>query len=238
VDRTDSATAAKRLSVSAFCRGRGFSGQALYYSRKRLSGRARVRFASVAADAAPTTGASPMELLLASGDRLRIAPGPDALTLRTVLNILRETCMMHLPASVRVYRRSAGNDCASLRSCLRGEDPRLLWEREARPMLNRLHENLLTIREQVPPKSEAGQAIAYALKNWTALTRYRSDGDLLIDNTGTVRSLRSFAVGRNYAHVYIIVTTGRFSEATKGQDAAVLRSFVTSCELVKVDPFA
>ena len=46
-------------------------------------------------------------------------------------------------------------------------------------MLNRLHEYLLTIREQVLPKSEAGQAIAYTLKNWTALTRYCSDGDLL-----------------------------------------------------------
>ena len=47
------------------------------------------------------------------------------------------------------------------------------------------------------PKSEAGQAIAYTLKNWTALTRYCSDGDLSIDNNATERSLRSFAVGRN-----------------------------------------
>src|ERR1700733_10209398 len=78
------------LSVSAFCRDRGFSDQALYYWRKRLSGREAVRFAFVAADAAPATGATTIELLLASGDRLRIAPGTDALTLRTVLNILRE----------------------------------------------------------------------------------------------------------------------------------------------------
>ena len=79
----------------------------------------------------------------------------------------------------------------------RGQQLRLLRERDARPMLNQLHEYLLTIREQVLPKSEAGQAVAYALKNWTALTRYCSDGDLLIDNNGTERSLRSFAVGRN-----------------------------------------
>jgi transposase-like protein len=78
------------LSVSAFCRDRGFSGQALYYWRKRLSGREPVRFALVAADSATTTGAASIELLLTSGDRLRIAPGTDALTLRTVLNILRE----------------------------------------------------------------------------------------------------------------------------------------------------
>jgi hypothetical protein len=77
------------LSVSAFCRDRGFSDQAFYYWRKRLSGRESVRFALVAADAAPTDPA-PIEVLLASGDRLRIAPGADSVTLRTVLNILRE----------------------------------------------------------------------------------------------------------------------------------------------------
>jgi hypothetical protein len=44
----------------------------------------------IAADAGPTTDPAPIELLLASGDRLRIAAGTDALTLRTVLNILRE----------------------------------------------------------------------------------------------------------------------------------------------------
>ena len=78
------------LSVSAFCRDRGFSDQALYYWRKRLSGREPVRFALVTAGAATTTDTAPIELLLVSGDRLRIAPGTDALTLRTVLNILRE----------------------------------------------------------------------------------------------------------------------------------------------------
>jgi hypothetical protein len=78
------------LSVSVFCRDRGFSDQAFYYWRKRLSNREPVQFALVAADAATTTEPAPIELLLASGDRLRIAPGTDALTLRTVLNILRE----------------------------------------------------------------------------------------------------------------------------------------------------
>ena len=96
---------------------------------------------------------------------------------------------------------------------------------EARPMLNQLHEYLLAIREQVLPKSEAGQAIAYTLKNWTALTRYCSDGDLLIDNNATERSLRSFAVGRN--------NWTFFGSDNGGKTAAVLRSFVSSCELAQ-----
>ena len=113
---------------------------------------------------------------------------------------------------------------------LRGEELRLLRERDARPMLDRLHEYLLMIREKVLPKSDAGQAIAYALKNWTALTRYCGDGDLLIDNNGTERSLRGFAIGRN--------NWTFFGSDNGGKTATVLRSFVTSCELVKVDPFA
>jgi transposase len=96
-------------------------------------------------------------------------------------------------------------------------------------MLILIHEYLLTIREQVLPKSESGQAIAYALKNWTALTRYCGDGDLSIDNNGTERSLRGFAIGRN--------NWTFFGSDNGGKTAAVLRSFVTSCELVKIDPF-
>jgi putative transposase len=78
------------LSVSVFCRDRSFSGQAFYYWRKRLAEREPVRFALVAAAAATTSEQAPIELLLASGERLRIAPGADASTLRTVLNVLRE----------------------------------------------------------------------------------------------------------------------------------------------------
>jgi hypothetical protein len=105
----------------------------------------------------------------------------------------------------------------------------LAREHGARPMLRQLHEYLLIIREQVLPKSASGQAIAYTLKNWTALTRYCDDGDLAIDNNGTERSLRCFAVGRsNWTF---------FGSDSGGGTAAVLRSFVTTCELTKIDPF-
>src|SRR5260370_4695290 len=118
----------------------------------------------------------------------------------------------------------------SRRHGLGGEELRLAREQGARPMLNQLHEYLLAIREQVLPKSEAGQAVAYTLKNWTALTRYCSDGDLSIDNNATERSLRSFAVGRN--------NWTFFGSDNGGKSAAVLRSFISSCELAKADPFA
>lgn len=111
-----------------------------------------------------------------------------------------------------------------------GENLRLMREQGSLPVLEKLHEYLLTIRDQVLPKSEAGQAVSYALKNWVALTRYCEDGDLAIDNNHTERSLRGIAVGR---HNWTFLGSDR-----GGKTMAVLRSFVVSCELVKVDPFA
>lgn len=119
---------------------------------------------------------------------------------------------------------------AARESGLRGEELRLAREHGARPVLERLHAYLLEIRERLLPKSEAGQAVSYTLKNWAALTRYCADGDLSIDNNATERALRGIAVGRN--------NWTFFGSDKGGKTAAVLRSFVTSCELVKIDPFA
>jgi transposase len=110
-----------------------------------------------------------------------------------------------------------------------GEQLRLLREQASRPVLEQLRGYLLQIRDELLPKSEAGQAVAYVLKNWTALTRYLEDGDLSIDNNHTERSLRGIAVGRNN---WVFLGSDR-----GGKTMAVLRSFVASCELVKIDPF-
>ena len=113
---------------------------------------------------------------------------------------------------------------------MKGEQRRLLREQGARPLLNELHEYLLRISQELLPKSVAGQAVAYALKNWAALTRYLEDGDLSIDNNAAERSLRGIAVGRN--------NWTFFGSDNGGKTAAVLRSFVMSCERVKVEPWA
>jgi hypothetical protein len=111
-----------------------------------------------------------------------------------------------------------------------GEELRLLRRQGARPVLDKLEVYLLEIREQLLPKSEAGQAVNYLLKNWTALTRYCDNPDLSIDNNHTERSLRGWAVGRaNWIF---------FGSDRGGKTAAVLRSFVASCQLAKIDPFA
>jgi transposase len=113
---------------------------------------------------------------------------------------------------------------------LAGEELRVLREQGSRPVLKKLHDYLMEAREELLPKSEAGHAVNYILKNWAALTRYCENPDLAIDNNRTERSLRGWAVGRN--------NWTFFGSDRGGRTAAILRSFVASCELVKIDPFA
>ena len=100
---------------------------------------------------------------------------------------------------------------------------------ESRPILDKLYGYLLEIEGELLPKSPAGRAVRYTLKNWTALTRYCEDGDLEIDNNATERAIRGIAVGRaNWTF---------FGSDEGGNTAAVLRSLVASCQRVGVDPF-
>ena len=110
-------------------------------------------------------------------------------------------------------------------------DARLeLRQRDTRPILDKLHGYLVEIQAEVLPKSPEGRAVRYTLKNWTALNRYCEDGDLEIDNNHTERSIRGVAVGRN--------NWTFFGSDRGGHTAAVLRSFVASCQRVGADPYA
>ena len=66
----------------------------------------------------------------------------------------------------------------------------------ASPHLDAFRAWLQTTLSQVPPKSALAEAIRYALTRWTALTRYRDDGRLEIDNNAAERALRVVALGR------------------------------------------
>ena len=77
------------------------------------------------------------------------------------------------------------------------------------------------------PKSPEGEAIAYTLSNWKALTRYVDDG---IDNNAAERSLRGIAVGRRNWTFY--------GSDNGGRTAAVLSSLMATCKKLGVDPLA
>jgi transposase-like protein len=78
------------VSVKAFCQKQGVCEQSFYSWRKRLTDNQPARFALVETSGAAAANRPALELVLASGDRLQIAPGVDAATLRTVLTLLRE----------------------------------------------------------------------------------------------------------------------------------------------------
>lgn len=81
----------------------------------------------------------------------------------------------------------------------------------------------------VLPKSPLGQAITYALNQWAALCVYCTDGDLNIDNNVSERALRRIAVGRN-GWLFCGSDNG-------GTTAAILFSFIATCERHRVNPF-
>src|SRR2546423_11828906 len=79
------------VSVKQFCKEQGLTECSFYAWRKRLQKKEPVHFALVdrrTARQEPATEAA-LELVLATGERLRIGAGVDAATLRMVLEALR-----------------------------------------------------------------------------------------------------------------------------------------------------
>ena len=79
------------ISVKQFCKEQGLTEYSFYAWRRRLQKKEPVRFALVDRRAARQEWATEaaLELVLATGERLRIGAGVDAATLRTVLEALR-----------------------------------------------------------------------------------------------------------------------------------------------------
>ena len=78
------------ISVKQFCKQQGLTEQSFYYWRKRLQTPAPMRFALVEAEPRRGTAAhAGLELVLTTGEQLRISAGVDAATLRQVLEALR-----------------------------------------------------------------------------------------------------------------------------------------------------
>jgi transposase len=113
---------------------------------------------------------------------------------------------------------------------LSAEQRLALRQRVSARVLGKLYQYLLALQPEVLPKSPSGAAVRYALNQWEALTRFREDGELEIDNGATERANRDIALGRgNWTF---------FGSDTGGKTAAVLRSFVASCKRCGVEPFA
>jgi hypothetical protein len=79
------------MSVKQFCKEQGLTEYSFYAWRKRLQETGPVRFALVERSVRrqERTAEPALELVLTTGERLRIGAGVDTATLRTVLDLLR-----------------------------------------------------------------------------------------------------------------------------------------------------
>jgi hypothetical protein len=103
-----------------------------------------------------------------------------------------------------------------------------LRQEQALPILGKLQAYLNEQQAMALPKSPLGTAIDYALRNWTALTRYTEDGRLKIDNHGAEQALRPIVLGRkNYLFA--------------GSEAAAHRTAILcsprTCKHLQMNPF-
>ena len=69
-------------------------------------------------------------------------------------------------------------------------------QENAKPILDKLYQWLVTAAPQVAEKSALGKAVNYALNQWSKLVRYLDDGRLNIDNNRAERAIKPFVIGR------------------------------------------
>jgi transposase len=104
-----------------------------------------------------------------------------------------------------------------------------LRQQQARPILQRIKVRLDELRAHALPKSPLGEAITYALNQWTALNRYTEHGALEIDNNGAERAIKPIVIGRkNWMFIG--------SEAA-AKRTAVLLSLVNTCKAHQINPY-
>lgn len=77
-------------TVQEFCRDRSVKEASFYHWRKQLRNNTQVSFALVEPSNGNSAANVRLEVLLASGDRVRVEPGTDAATFKMVLAALRE----------------------------------------------------------------------------------------------------------------------------------------------------
>lgn len=101
--------------------------------------------------------------------------------------------------------------------------------KKARPLLTAFKSWLDCHYTKVPVQSKIGEAIHYALSNWTALTNYLLDGRIEIDNNLLENAIRPFALGRK---------NWLFKGSPKGAKAgALFYSLIETCKANGIEPY-
>jgi transposase len=100
----------------------------------------------------------------------------------------------------------------------------------SRPLVIALETWLREQRAKLSGQSKTGQAIAYSLTRWVALTRFLEDGRLCMSNNAAERAIRPLAVGRH---------NWTFAGSDEGgRRAAAIYTLIETAKLNDVDPQA
>lgn len=110
------------------------------------------------------------------------------------------------------------------------QERRALRNEKSKPLLDVMKKWFDEQQLKILPKSPIGDAMSYALNNWTALTRYLDDEILDIDNNEAEQALRGIAVGRKN---WLFLGSDR-----GGRAAAVHYTLIQSAKRHGIDPFA
>jgi hypothetical protein len=101
-----------------------------------------------------------------------------------------------------------------------------LRQQYARPLLNKIRNEIEQCRTSTLPASALGKACRYTLTLWPKLTRFLEYPELELSNNCAENSMRPIAIGRkNWIHV---------GSAQAGPKVAAILSVVESCRRLKV----
>jgi transposase len=105
-----------------------------------------------------------------------------------------------------------------------------LRQTKSKAIMDAFHAWLLAEQGRHPPRGAMGEAINYALGQWSALTLFLTDPHLPIDNNASEAALRVAALGRkNFLFV---------GNDHAGENLAGLYSLIATCEVNGVNPVA
>lgn len=105
---------------------------------------------------------------------------------------------------------------------------RAFRKKRSKPLIKKIYKWLHYHQEIVVPKSPLGKAIAYALNNWIALTRFLGDGRLEIDNNRSERKMKPAVMGRKN-HLFVGGKQG-------GEMLSTFYSVIETCRENGVNP--
>jgi transposase len=95
------------------------------------------------------------------------------------------------------------------------------------PVLSALKEKIISLRQEVLPKSALGKACDYALGQWARLIVYATHGEVEIDNNWCENAMRPVALGRkNWLHI---------GSAEAGPRVAAITSIIETCRRLDIN---